>query len=94
MPEIDIKDKNNTSVGKIDVPESIFGVTAKAGVLHSAVVNFLANQRQGTAATKTKGLVSGGGKKPWKQKSTGRARSGSSPFPFMERRRHCIWPAA
>lgn len=82
MPEIDIKDKNNTSVGKIDVPENIFGVTAKQGVLHSAVVNFLANQRQGTAATKTKGLVSGGGKKPWKQKSTGRARSGSSRSPL------------
>lgn len=82
MPEINIKDKNNTSVGKMDVPENIFGVTAKAGVLHSAVVNFLANQRQGTAATKTKGLVSGGGRKPWKQKSTGRARSGSSRSPL------------
>jgi large subunit ribosomal protein L4 len=82
MPEINIKDKNNTSVGKMDVPESIFGVTAKAGVLHSAVVNFLANQRQGTAATKTKGMVSGGGKKPWKQKSTGRARAGSSRSPL------------
>lgn len=82
MPEINIKDKNNTSVGKMDVPESIFGVTAKAGVLHSAVVNFLANQRQGTSATKTKGLVSGGGKKPWKQKSTGRARAGSSRSPL------------
>ena len=82
MPEINIKDKNNTSVGKMDVPESIFGVTAKAGVLHSAVVNFLANQRQGNAATKTKGMVSGGGKKPWKQKSTGRARSGSSRSPL------------
>ncbi len=82
MPEINIKDKNNTSVGKMDVPESIFGVTAKQGVLHSAVVNFLANQRQGTAATKTKGMVSGGGRKPWKQKSTGRARSGSSRSPL------------
>lgn len=82
MPEINIKDKNNTSVGKMDVPESIFGVTAKQGVLHNAVVNFLANQRQGTAATKTKGMVSGGGKKPWKQKSTGRARSGSSRSPL------------
>jgi len=82
MPEINIKDKNNASVGKMDVPESIFGVTAKQGVLHSAVVNFLANQRQGTAATKTKGMVSGGGKKPWKQKSTGRARSGSSRSPL------------
>jgi len=61
MPEIDIKDKNNSSIGKMNVPESVFGVTAKAGVLHNAVVNYLANQRQGTHATKTKGLVSGGG---------------------------------
>jgi large subunit ribosomal protein L4 len=82
MPEIDIKDKNNVSVGKMDVPETVFGVTAKQGVLHNAVVNYLANQRQGTHATKTKGLVSGGGKKPWKQKSTGRARAGSSRSPL------------
>jgi large subunit ribosomal protein L4 len=82
MPEIDIKDKTNKSVEKMVVPENIFGVTAKDGVLHSALVNFLANQRQGTHATKTKGLVSGGGKKPWKQKSTGRARSGSSRSPL------------
>jgi large subunit ribosomal protein L4 len=82
MPEIDIKDKNNASVGKMELPEAVFGVTAKQGVLHNAVVNYLANQRQGTHATKTKGLVSGGGKKPWKQKSTGRARAGSSRSPL------------
>ena len=82
MPEIDIKDKNNTSVGKMNVPDSIFGVNEKTAVLHSAVINYLANQRQGTHATKTKGLVSGGGKKPWKQKHTGRARSGSSRSPL------------
>ena len=82
MPEIDIKDKNNASVGKMEVPEAVFGFTAKQGVLHNAVVNYLANQRQGTHATKTKGLVSGGGKKPWKQKSTGRARAGSSRSPL------------
>lgn len=84
MPEIDIKDKNNASIGKINVPESVFGVSAKQGVLHNAVVNYLANQRQGTHATKTKGLVSGGGKKPWKQKSTGRARAGSSRSPLWK----------
>jgi large subunit ribosomal protein L4 len=82
MPEIDIKDKNNASVGKMEVPDTIFGAEAKAGVLHNAVVNYLANQRQGTHATKTKGLVSGGGRKPWKQKSTGRARAGSSRSPL------------
>ena len=82
MPEFEIKDKNNKAVGKINLPDEVFGVKAKDGVLHSAVVNFLANQRQGTHATKTKGLVSGGGKKPWKQKHTGRARSGSSRSPL------------
>ena len=82
MPEVDIKDKNNTVVGKIALSDAFFGVSAKQGVLHEAVVNFLANQRQGTHATKTKGLISGGGKKPWKQKHTGRARSGSTRSPL------------
>ncbi len=82
MAEFDIKDKNNKSIGKINLPEEVFGVDAKTGVVHDAVVNFLANQRQGTHATKTKGLVRGGGKKPWKQKHTGRARSGSNRSPL------------
>lgn len=82
MPELDIKDKNNTVVAKIALSDDLFGVSAKQGVLHGAVVNFLANQRQGTHATKTKGLISGGGKKPWKQKGTGRARSGSTRSPL------------
>lgn len=82
MPEFEVKDKNNKAVGNISLSDNVFGVKAKDGVLHNAVINFLANQRQGTHATKTKGLVSGGGKKPWKQKHTGRARSGSSRSPL------------
>ena len=82
MPEVSVKDKDNKQVGKIDLPADVFGVKAKEGVIHGAVVNFLANQRQGTHATKTKGLVSGGGKKPWKQKHTGRARAGSNRSPL------------
>lgn len=82
MAELEVKDKNNNAVGKIDLPEQIFGQKAKDGVVHNAVVNFLANQRQGTHSTKTKGLVSGGGRKPWKQKHTGRARAGSSRSPL------------
>src|SRR5512135_3225104 len=82
MPEFEIKDKNNKPVGKVNLSEKVFGVKAKDGVIHNAVVNFLANQRQGTHATKTKGLISGGGKKPWKQKHTGRARAGSSRSPL------------
>jgi large subunit ribosomal protein L4 len=82
MSEIEIKDKNNNIVGKMNLNDEVFSVKAKAGVVHSSVVNYLANQRQGTHATKTKGLVSGGGRKPWKQKSTGRARSGSIRSPL------------
>ncbi|MCE5194584.1 MAG: 50S ribosomal protein L4 [Nitrospiraceae bacterium] len=85
MPELEIKDKNNKVTGKINLPEEIFGVGLKSDLLHKSVVNFLANQRQGTHATKTKGLVSGGGKKPWKQKHTGRARSGSNRSPLWRK---------
>ncbi|NJD57573.1 MAG: 50S ribosomal protein L4 [Nitrospirae bacterium] len=84
MAEIDIKDKNNASVGKLTLPESVFSVSAKQGTVHDSIVNYLANQRQGTHATKTKGLVSGGGKKPYKQKHTGRARAGSSRSPLWK----------
>ncbi|MEJ2696576.1 MAG: 50S ribosomal protein L4 [Candidatus Sulfobium sp.] len=82
MPEVAVKDKDNNQVGKMDLPADVFGIKVKKAVIHGAVVNFLANQRQGTHATKTKGLVSGGGKKPWKQKHTGRARSGSNRSPL------------
>ena len=81
MPEVEIKDKNNNIVGKMILRDDIFG-GAKEGVIHASVINYLANQRQGTHATKTKGLISGGGTKPWKQKHTGRARSGSIRSPL------------
>lgn len=84
MADIDIKDKNNASVGKLTLPETVFSVSTKQGTVHDSIVNFLANQRQGTHATKTKGLVSGGGKKPYKQKHTGRARAGSSRSPLWK----------
>ena len=82
MIEIDIKDINNNAKGKMGLVEMVFNNEASEALVHSAVVNYLANQRQGTHATKTKGMVRGGGKKPWKQKSTGRARSGSSRSPI------------
>ncbi len=82
MTEVEIKDKNNNVIGKMSLPENVFGVRSKKSVIHEAVVNFLANQRQGTHATKTKGLVRGGGKKPWRQKHTGKARSGSIRSPL------------
>ncbi len=85
MPELEIKDRNNNAAGKINLPEEIFGLGVKNDILHTAVTNFLANQRQGTHATKTKGLVRGGGKKPWKQKHTGRARAGSIRSPLWRK---------
>jgi large subunit ribosomal protein L4 len=84
MADIDIKDKNNASVGKLTLPETVFSVSTKQGTVHDSIVNYLANQRQGTHATKTKGLVNGGGKKPYKQKGTGRARAGSSRSPLWK----------
>jgi large subunit ribosomal protein L4 len=81
--EIKIKDTSNKAKGQISLPGSVFGCEASSGLVHSAVVSHLANQRQGTHATKTRGLVSGGGKKPYKQKKTGRARAGSTRSPLF-----------
>lgn len=82
MPDVEIKDKNNNIVGKINLKDEVFGLQTKPAVLHEGVANFLANQRQGTHATKTRGLIRGGGRKPWKQKHTGRARAGSNRSPL------------
>ncbi|MCD5411562.1 50S ribosomal protein L4 [Thermodesulfovibrionales bacterium] len=84
MIEIEIKDINNNSKGKIELSEAIFGSAASESVVHTAVVSYLANQRQGTSATKTKGKVRGGGRKPYKQKKTGRARAGSIRSPIWK----------
>lgn len=82
MAEIAVRDIKGNVTGNMALPDEVFAVEGRDALLHEAVVNFLANQRQGTHATKTKGLVSGGGKKPWKQKSTGRARAGSNRSPL------------
>ncbi|TZE82721.1 50S ribosomal protein L4 [Calorimonas adulescens] len=68
---------NGEQVGEIELSDEIFNAPVKTEVLHEVVLNYLANQRQGTHATKTRGMVRGGGKKPWRQKGTGRARQGS-----------------
>ncbi len=83
MPQVEVIGKDSKSVGKADLPDSIFGVEVKRGLLHEVVRNHNANKRQGTACTKTKGLVRGGGRKPFKQKGTGRARLGSNRSPLM-----------
>ena len=77
MPKVDLLNIEGKKVGDIELTESIFGVEVNTDVMHEVVVNYLANQRQGTGSTKTRSEVTGGGKKPWKQKGTGRARQGS-----------------
>ena len=81
MPKIDVYDINGKKVKEVELNESIFGIEPNEAVVHSVLVNFLANQRQGTQSTKTRSEVSGGGKKPWRQKGTGRARQGSTRAP-------------
>jgi len=82
MPTIDVKDFNNKKVGSVDLPEEIFGYPYKEHLIHEAVRNYLASLRQGTHKTKTRSEVSGSGKKPFRQKGTGRARQGGSRPPI------------
>lgn len=82
MPKVAVYSSTNQQVGDIDLREEIFGVEVNAGLLHQAVKMQLAAERLGTHSTKTRGLVRGGGRKPWKQKGTGRARSGSTRSPL------------
>ena len=77
MPKIDVYDIEGKKVSTVDLKEEIFGIEPNEAVVHSVLVNFLANQRQGTQSTKTRAEVRGGGRKPWRQKGTGRARQGS-----------------
>ena len=77
MPKIDVYNMQGKKVSDIELKEEIFGIKPNEEIVHKALVNYMANQRQGTANTKTRAEVSGGGKKPWKQKGTGRARQGS-----------------
>lgn len=81
MPKVDVYDIKGKKVSSIDLKEEIFGIVPNEDIVHSVLVNYQANQRQGTQSTKTRAEVSGGGKKPWKQKGTGRARQGSTRSP-------------
>jgi large subunit ribosomal protein L4 len=83
MPKLSVYDMTGKKTGEeIDLMDYVFGVEMNEAVVHQAVVMQQANERQGTHATKTRGLVRGGGRKPWKQKGTGRARSGSTRSPI------------
>ena len=77
MPKVTVLDMAGKEVSKIDLSDAVFGIEPNKAVMHDMVKNYLANQRQGTQSALTRAEVSGGGKKPWRQKGTGRARQGS-----------------
>ena len=81
MPNLQVVDMTGKKVGDIELNDAVFGIEPNAVVMHMAVVNYLANKRQGTQSTLTRTEVSGGGKKPWRQKGTGHARQGSTRAP-------------
>jgi len=77
MPKIDVYNMEGKKVSDVELSDNVFGIEPNEAIVHSVLVNYLANQRQGTQSTKTRSEVSGGGRKPWRQKGTGRARQGS-----------------
>ena len=77
MPKVDVYNMQGKKVSDVELSEAVFGIEPNENIVHSALVKYLANQRQGTQSTKTRAEVSGGGRKPWRQKGTGRARQGS-----------------
>ena len=81
MPTVSVYDMTGKKTSSKKLSDDIFGIEPNVAVMHSAVVNYLANQRQGTQSTKTRSEVSGGGRKPWRQKGTGHARQGSTRSP-------------
>ena len=81
MPSISVVDMEGKKVGTVDLSDSIFGIEPNMAVMHQVVLSYLAAQRQGTQSALTRSEVSGGGKKPWRQKGTGRARQGSTRSP-------------
>ena len=82
MPSFPVHNSEGKKVEEIDLPEEIFGGRINNAILHQVVLMYQANERQGTASTKERGAVSGGGRKPWRQKGTGRARAGSIRSPL------------
>lgn len=85
MSKIQVLDQSGKKVSEMTAPKEIFSYPVKEHLLYEAVVNYRANQRRGTASTKTRGEVSGGGRKPWRQKGTGRARAGSIRSPLWKK---------
>lgn len=84
MPTVKVRNIKNEEVGELELSDVVFGAPLNEGLIHAAVRNFMANARQGTSATKTRGDVSGAGRKLWKQKGTGRARIASLRSPLWK----------
>ncbi|MCP2619887.1 50S ribosomal protein L4 [Candidatus Aminicenantes bacterium AC-334-K16] len=85
MVKLEVYDQNKNKVKEVEAPEEVFAYPVKEHLLYEAVINYRANQRRGTASTKTRGEVRGGGRKPWRQKGTGRARVGSIRSPLWRK---------
>src|SRR4029077_8192061 len=85
MPKVDIKNLKNEVVGKLELSDEVFGGPINEGLMHDAVKQYLASQRSGTHKTKTRAEVAGSGRKPWKQKGTGRARVGEVRTPLWRK---------
>ena len=81
MAKVSVYDMSGKAVSELELSDAVFGIEPSESAMHQAVVNFLANQRHGTQSTLTRTEVSGGGRKPWRQKGTGRARQGSTRSP-------------
>jgi large subunit ribosomal protein L4 len=85
MPKVKVLDQSGKKVKELSAPDEVLSYSADDHLLYEAVINYRANQRQGTASTKTRNEVRGGGKKPWRQKGTGRARAGSIRSPIWRK---------
>ena len=94
MLKTNVYDMNGKQVGEVELSEAVFGIEPNESVVHDVVKNHLANCRQGTQSALTRAEVSGGGKKPWRQKGTGHARQGSTRAPAVDARRHRLCPEA
>ena len=92
MPKVDVYDIKGKKVSDIELADSVFGIEPNENIVHAVLVNYLANQRQGTQSTKTRAEVRGGGRKPRRQKGTGRARQGSIRAPQWIKGGIALWP--
>ena len=93
MPKTIVYDMSGKQVGEIELSEAVFGITPNESVVHDVVKNHLANKRQGTQSALTRAEVSGGGRKPWRQKGTGRARQAAPVLPSGPTAASCLPPS-